>query len=372
VPEAVVAAAEGLPPSRCGVAGPAGESDDAHPAGTRRLPPRVLIVDDDTTTGVTLARLLTFDGFEASAVQSGIEGLRRSLSGEADALVLDLHLLDLPGLRVLAELRAAGSHLPVIPITGKYLDEGHRRDAQALGISAYLYKPLLDDALVQALRRAIGVGPAVAVNAVGSDEAMAAADSGARLSGSFDGYPPGTNEVLASVLPHLQRRVQRAYPLLSRDAVVGAVDDAAMERVTREDIRGMSRASLMAQLFGSAKRNLSNAWRSEQRRRAREAAYARTIETSVAPDEREAERLAELQARFLALATTDGERRATALWLADASTDAIADALGCGHLDPAERSAAVARLKERMKKRGRRRSRRLTSWLWPLVWWGLG
>ena len=239
------------------------------PGITRRFAPRVLIVDDDATTGETLARLLTLEGFKAFSVQSGAEGLQRALSSECDALVLDLHLQDLPGLSLLAQLRARDAHLPVIPITGKYLDEEHRRRAEGLGISAYLHKPLIDDALIQALRRATGL-------------------RGASTDGSIGAHSPGTHETLASVLPDVKRLAQRAYPRMPREAVVDAVHDAAIEFLARGDIDWGSRRSQVARLYSAAWRNLANTWRSAKRRRVREEEYVRMHGSSELPDDRDA------------------------------------------------------------------------------------
>lgn len=349
MPEALGAAAEGPAPSIDDIALSGRVPNEAQ---SQRFAPRILIVDDDATTGHMLARLLTFHEFTAISVQSGAEGLRLALSGACDALVLDLQLPDVPGLSVLAQLRIHDAHVPVIPITGQYFDAWHRRRAEALGISDYLYKPLTDDTLAQALRRAIG-GSRILTRSDG--EHATVKDIGAALADSDGSELPGTNEILALVLPEVQRRAQRAYPRMWRDAVVDAVDDAALEWATRADSRAVPWASLVARLVGAAKRNLANAWRSEKRRQAREDEYARANMTISHHADRDPEHLERLRSKLLACASDKGERLAILLWLRDAPSNTIAKALGCTDLDPAARQAAVARFKDRLAKRARRR-----------------
>jgi FixJ family two-component response regulator len=87
------------------------------------------------------------------------------LSGEAflewlpanriDCVVLDLHMPGMSGFDVLTRMAAKGGKVPVIIITGHDSPEARDR-AMASGATTYLAKPVDDEALLDALRAAIG------------------------------------------------------------------------------------------------------------------------------------------------------------------------------------------------------------------------
>jgi CheY-like chemotaxis protein/DNA-directed RNA polymerase specialized sigma24 family protein len=334
VPDTAILAASGPKPPPEVLVTRASRDGGGRKCDPAPVTPRVLVVDDDATTGTTLARLLTYAGFEASSVQSGIEGLQRALSDQCDALVLDLQLPDMPGLTVLSRLRASGSDLPVIPITGHYLGEEHRRHAEALRISDFLYKPVFDQALTEALRKAICHLPRPA------DDARTGSVQGA--------------EDLPLLLRDVERRVQSAFPRMAQDAAIDAVQDALLEFIAHDRFQSVPPSARRTWLLRAAWRNMANAWRSERRRLVRENAYVRELEKRMALDENASSHLAALRSRLLACAKDDAERRAVVAWLDDGSCDMIAAALGCAELATRERRVAVARFKERLTKRARR------------------
>ena len=80
---------------------------------------RVLIAEDEARIASFLEKGLRANGFMTEVAPSGDVALRRARSGEFDLLILDLGLPVRDGLEVLAELRRAGSQLPVLILTAR-------------------------------------------------------------------------------------------------------------------------------------------------------------------------------------------------------------------------------------------------------------
>jgi DNA-binding response OmpR family regulator len=100
---------------------------------------RVLIVDDNEDVRRILALRLAREGFLVDSAADGREALCAVRAGGCDLVVLDLVMPELDGFEVLAQLRAAGSALPIVVIT-QYDDAANRQRALALGASCYVGK----------------------------------------------------------------------------------------------------------------------------------------------------------------------------------------------------------------------------------------
>jgi two-component system OmpR family response regulator len=132
-------------------------------------PVRILIIEDDRTTGRSLERGLNESGYECVWVRDGRRGLDEALTGQFDAVVLDLLLPEQPGLDVLRELRAAGLRTPVILLTALGSIEERVAGLNA-GADDYLVKPFALAELVarlQAVARRSAVAPPAALAAAG-------------------------------------------------------------------------------------------------------------------------------------------------------------------------------------------------------------
>ena len=116
--------------------------------------PLVAVVDDEEPVRIALRRLLRSADFEVETFPSGAEFLDSLKSHPPDCLVLDLHMPRINGFTVLTRLAEAGMRLPVVVITGHDSSETRTR-ALAGGVSAYLRKPVDDEALLKAITHAI-------------------------------------------------------------------------------------------------------------------------------------------------------------------------------------------------------------------------
>jgi two-component system OmpR family response regulator len=110
---------------------------------------KILVVEDDPTTGEYIAGGLSEAGFTAELISDGSEGLYRASTSDCAAIVLDRMLPGLDGLSVLKALRAANIDTPVLLLSALgELDE--RVTGLRAGGDDYLVKPF---ALTELLAR---------------------------------------------------------------------------------------------------------------------------------------------------------------------------------------------------------------------------
>jgi len=102
---------------------------------------RILLVEDDPLLGDGLRAGLRQQGFQVDWVRDGLAAERELRSGVYAAAVLDLGLPLLDGMDVLAAVRAAGVHVPVLVLTARDAvpDRIHGLD---LGADDYVVKPV--------------------------------------------------------------------------------------------------------------------------------------------------------------------------------------------------------------------------------------
>jgi FixJ family two-component response regulator len=116
--------------------------------------PVIAIVDDAVSMLRALKRLLRSAGFASETYTSAEDFLRSGLQPDVGSLVLDVQLPGMTGLDLLVHLSASGVFLPVIIITAGTDEQTHLHAMQA-GVVAYLCKPFEEDALLEAIRRAL-------------------------------------------------------------------------------------------------------------------------------------------------------------------------------------------------------------------------
>ncbi|WP_373045072.1 DUF3053 family protein [Vulgatibacter sp.] len=81
----------------------------------------VLVVDDDADTRSLVARSLEAAGFPVALAQNGDEALLRLRVAPPSLVILDLVMPGRDGFEVLQQVRAEGSQVPVVVLTGKRL-----------------------------------------------------------------------------------------------------------------------------------------------------------------------------------------------------------------------------------------------------------
>jgi FixJ family two-component response regulator len=110
----------------------------------------VAIVDDDTSMRVALARLLRVHGIESRVYPSARAFLAAMPTAMPYCLIVDVDMPEMTGLDLQRELLKLGVHVPTIVITAMD-DDRIAANAASLGASAFLSKPLAEDALMAAI-----------------------------------------------------------------------------------------------------------------------------------------------------------------------------------------------------------------------------
>jgi len=120
--------------------------------------PRVLIVDDERQVSRMLRSALELSGRDCVVVDapSGEEALLELNRGPVDLLVTDLRLPGISGLQLLFRLREINPDARSILITGHPSAEA-RAQAEAMGVVAFLPKPLSTNFFLEAVDRALSL-----------------------------------------------------------------------------------------------------------------------------------------------------------------------------------------------------------------------
>jgi signal transduction histidine kinase/ActR/RegA family two-component response regulator len=114
---------------------------EPHAPGTSRQ--RVLIVDDNEDSALSLATLLDLSGNETRVAHDGLQAIGAADSTRPDVVLLDIGLPRRSGYEVARHIRAQpwGKSALLIAITGWGQDDDRRRSEEA-GFDAHLVKPI--------------------------------------------------------------------------------------------------------------------------------------------------------------------------------------------------------------------------------------
>ncbi len=114
------------------------------------------VVEDDEAMRDSLVELLEEAGYKPRAYASAEEFLARGATAEPGCVVSDLRMPGIDGMTLLRRLRADGSGLPLILITG-HGDVPMAVNAMRVGAVDFLEKPFEPDALLGAIAMALRV-----------------------------------------------------------------------------------------------------------------------------------------------------------------------------------------------------------------------
>ncbi|MBW2383413.1 MAG: response regulator [Deltaproteobacteria bacterium] len=114
----------------------------------------VLVVDDEIFFREAIRDALSLDGLTLVFAENGEEALDLAADTQVGVVVLDIRLPDVDGIQVLERLRELRPGLRVIILSAS-TDQDLVLDALRLGASDYLAKPIHDEELRLAVRRAL-------------------------------------------------------------------------------------------------------------------------------------------------------------------------------------------------------------------------
>jgi len=136
--------------------------------------PTIHVIDDDAAMRDSLAFLLDVNGFRPQVYESADAFLSGVGADAASCVVSDIRMPGLNGIELVRKLKSQGASCPVILITG-HGDVALAVEAMKAGAADFIEKPFDDDALLGAIRAALGA------RAASPGESTARKDAEARL-----------------------------------------------------------------------------------------------------------------------------------------------------------------------------------------------
>jgi FixJ family two-component response regulator len=121
---------------------------------TTASPPTIFIIDDDPSARKGVALLVQSAGWHCEAFSSAREYLARPLFAGTGCLVLDVSMPGMTGLELRDLLASKSTAIPIVFLTG-HGDIPTGVDAMKKGAVDFLQKPVHDEALLQAITRAV-------------------------------------------------------------------------------------------------------------------------------------------------------------------------------------------------------------------------
>ena len=126
----------------------------APPDSSVRRVARVMVVDDEPDTVITLLELLRIEGYHARGFASGKAALESLAGFDPDVIISDIAMPHLTGWDVAEAVRwRMGDKRPVlVAISGQYTKGADQVLAQLKGFNYYLTKPCDPEALMSLIR----------------------------------------------------------------------------------------------------------------------------------------------------------------------------------------------------------------------------
>jgi len=133
-----------------------GEKEEERAAALPSGRERILLVDDDEPIANLGRRVLESLGYQVVAMTDPVEALRvfQRRPRSFDLLITDVMMPEMPGDELVRKIQKIRPELPVVLCSG-YTNRVSVEKAQAMGISAFLMKPVLKRTLAETVRQVL-------------------------------------------------------------------------------------------------------------------------------------------------------------------------------------------------------------------------
>ena len=130
---------------------------------------RVLLIEDDGATALSIDLMLKSEGFNVYTTDLGEEGIDLSKLYDHDIILLDLNLPDMSGFEVLRSLRVSKVRTPILILSGLAGIEDKLKGF-GLGADDYMTKPFHKDELVARIHSIVRRSKGYAQSVIEIDE----------------------------------------------------------------------------------------------------------------------------------------------------------------------------------------------------------
>ncbi len=118
---------------------------------------KVLIAEDDPAARRLYEKAFKQEGYEVVMVEAGGQVLAELEENKYDLLITDLKLEGMSALEALPEIRKKHSRLPIIVVSGYYVNLIEEFDKKGFDVNLFFNKPLSLADLKTAVRRVLGL-----------------------------------------------------------------------------------------------------------------------------------------------------------------------------------------------------------------------
>ncbi len=122
---------------------------------------KILIAEDDPGARRLYEKTFKQEGYETVMVEAGGQMMAELDENKYDLLITDLKLEGMSALEALPEIRKKHARMPIIVVSGYYVNLVEEFNKKGLNISLFLNKPLSLTELKMAVRRVLGLPPVV-------------------------------------------------------------------------------------------------------------------------------------------------------------------------------------------------------------------
>jgi CheY-like chemotaxis protein len=129
-----------------------------HATAMNRAAHTIAVVDDHDLARYAAVKMLRALGYRTVESATGEEAQLIAGSQKISAMLLDVNLPDVNGVKVCEYLKKAPHPMPVVLMSAVYVDELHKGAAMDAGADAYLVSPLEPQELGAVFDRLLEVG----------------------------------------------------------------------------------------------------------------------------------------------------------------------------------------------------------------------
>lgn len=117
----------------------------------------ILIIDDEAELCRLLSNSLRVVTDDVRVAHNGVDALKIVETGDVVAILTDISMPSMNGVRFMEELRARGLDIPVVVLTA-HADMANIKHALRLGATDFLEKPAHEQTVIEAMQQALELG----------------------------------------------------------------------------------------------------------------------------------------------------------------------------------------------------------------------